>query len=396
MNQSSSTNPAHTHLIEVLDEVGVSPILHAGGTKSSMGGSRVHPEAADIMRAALDVFVPVDQLLAGTGDAVARLLGAESAAVVAGAASGCVLSAAAVRAEAEDRRHPGGRPTLITQRRHYGRYTYLYEQAGCAVRELGTMNDCPASDYLQAIDESTVGVAWLEGPGIRSAGVSLAEICVLAHDRGLPVVVDAAAMAFPLANVHNYLRAGADLVVVSGGKLINGPQGSGFVLGRPDLVQRIRRMGFPHQGTGRAHKITKEVALGAYVALKRFVEQDPATRSKDTEARAERMRELLVHAGIRAEVQCHPRHPLPSVVMGRLGELTGRLPSAWNALLLEGTPRVFCPYDDALDELCVEFASLDPADDDRVADRITRIIAPAVGLGRRPREAAVSADKGRE
>jgi D-glucosaminate-6-phosphate ammonia-lyase len=376
-DEAAATTAAQARLKELLDDVGVEPIVHAGGTKSSMGGSFVHPDVADVMRAALDIFAPMEELLARVGDATARLLGVEAATVVAGAASGCVLGAAAMKAMARKARDVTG-ATMVTQRRHVGRYTYLYEQAGCSVREVGTMNDCPAAEYLEAMDGSTVGLAWLEGPGIRSAGVGLAETCALARAAGVPVIVDAAAMAFPFDNVSGYLDAGSDLVVVSGGKLINGPQGSGFVFGRSDLVERVRRLGFPAQGVGRAHKITKEAALGAYAALRTFLDVSPELFVERVTARAERLCARLGQGGVRAEVQRNSRHALPAVVITRVGARTGHAPSEWSARLLQGRPRIFLPFDDALDELCVEFASLKDGEDDIVASRIVAALGPAM------------------
>lgn len=356
-------------VLDLLSELRVDPIIHAGGTKSAMGGAAVDPAVADVVRGALDVFVPIDELLGAIGDAAARSLGVGGAAIVAGAASGCVLAAAAVAREA------GGtsaeRRTVLTQRRHFGRYTYLYEQAGCRIREVGTMNDCPISDYRAAIDNDVVAIVWLEGPGISSAGASLAEVCTLAAECGLPVVVDAAAMAFPLTNIHDYLNAGADLVVVSGGKLLGGPQASGFVLGRADLVRVIREIGFPHQGVGRAHKIPKEVALGAYAALRAFVATDPTARSTAIRRRADAVAELIAGEGFAAEVVQDGRHALPAVVVSGVLATTGSAPSLVSAKLLAGRPRMFVPFDDPRDELYVEFASLRQDQDKLVARSIT-------------------------
>gem|GEM_PF-6579562 len=350
---------------ELLGELGVSPIVHGGGTKSSMGGSSVDPQTASVMQDALGMFFNMKQLLEAVGECTARLLGVDGAAIVSGAASGCVLGAAALRNSLPTARQAN----IITQRRHYGRYTYLYEQGGCDVREIGTMNDCPPAWYADAIDEDTVGIAWLEGPGIRSAGARLDEICAIAADRQIPVLVDAAAMVYPYSNIQSYLDAGADLVVISGGKLLGGPQASGFILGDKILTRRVQNLGFPHQGVGRAHKITKEVALGAYAAIRRLAAEGDQRFDQYAE-RAQWMVSALQHAGIPVRVEQNSRHQVPAVVAYEIRKRLGTAPSALSAKQLLKTVPIFFPYDDARDELYVEFASLEPSQDSLVLDRL--------------------------
>ena len=366
-----SETQRHRLLEDLLAELDVRPILHGGGTKSSMGGAAVDADTAAVMHDALDLFFDMENLLAAVGDGTAKVLGVESAAVVAGAASGCVLGAAVMREAL-----PANRPAhLITQRRHYGRYAYLYEQAGCEVREVGTMNDCPLAWYADAIDENTVGIAWLEGPGIRSAGARLEDVCTLAAQHGLPVIIDAAAMIHPFETIRDYLTAGADLVVVSGGKLMGGPQSSGFVLGATSLVERIRSIGFPHQGVGRAHKITKEVALGAYAAARRFAAQGDE-RFAGIGVRAERIVAALTEAGVLARVEQNSRHLLPAVVAHDVRKRLGVAPSALSAQQLIDAVPIFFPHDDALDELYLEFASLDPQRDELMLQRLLEMLRP--------------------
>ena len=60
----------------------------------------------------------------------------------------------------------------------------------------------------------------------------LPEVCQIAHERGVPVIVDAAAELPPRANLRRFIAEGADLVVFSGGKAIGGPQASGILAGR--------------------------------------------------------------------------------------------------------------------------------------------------------------------
>jgi L-seryl-tRNA(Ser) seleniumtransferase len=123
--------------------------------------------------------------------------------------------------------------------------------------------------------------------------VPLPEVCQLAHERGVPVVVDAAAELPPRANLRRFIAAGADLVVFSGGKAIGGPQASGILAGRAHLIASVALQhqdmdvrpetwswrprldsgllaGVPHQGFGRSMKVGREEIVGLITALRRF------------------------------------------------------------------------------------------------------------------------------
>lgn len=131
----------------------------------------------------------------------------------------------------------------------------------------------------------------------------------VAHKRGLPVIVDAAAQVPPSQNLYRFIDMGADLVCISGGKGIRGPQGSGILCGRKDLIAsaalqsldrdlfeiwdpprslipKERLSGKPLHGIGRSMKVGKESIIGLLVALEEFAE-------KGFEERSERLLQLL-------------------------------------------------------------------------------------------------------
>jgi len=131
------------------------------------------------------------------------------------------------------------------------------------------------------------------------------EIC---RPRGIPVIVDAAAQLPPKANLRRFLELGADLVAFSGGKAIGGPQASGILAGRkdlvgaalvqqidmdvspatwspPDLIDRAAMKGVPHHGLGRGFKAGKEEIVGLLAALERFVGADDEAANAQLETR---------------------------------------------------------------------------------------------------------------
>ena len=132
----------------------------------------------------------------------------------------------------------------------------------------------------------------------------------------IPVIVDAAAQLPPKSNLRRFFDLGADLVAFSGGKAIGGPQASGILAGRrdlvgaalvqqldmdvspetwtpPDLIDLKEMKGIPHHGLGRGFKVGKEEIVGLLVALERFAAADDAASNAVLEARLERIASAL-------------------------------------------------------------------------------------------------------
>jgi L-seryl-tRNA(Ser) seleniumtransferase len=350
----------------LLAELGVEPIIHCGGTKTTMGGSCMDPEVRDAMWAASDIFVPVAELGEAVGRYVASVTGAESGMVTGGAASACVLSMAACMTGLDPARiarlpdTAGMRDEVVIMRTHVGRYTHLYRRTGARTVEVGTMNECYLWEILSAVTERTAAIAWLEGPGIRQVGPDLATVCAEAHKVDIPVIVDAAAMLPPRINLRRYVDDGADLIAVSGGKVIRGPQDTGLMYGRADLVAAAAANSSPHQGIGRPHKVTREDLIGLYVALKRYIALDEDLQLVQWRKLLERLREELAPLpGLRVSIEHDPLlFHVPTLVFDKVHATWGRSPSRLSAELLAGRPRVFVPGDDSEDRLMVNPVSL--------------------------------------
>ena len=99
-------------------------------------------------------------------------------------------------------------------------------------------------------------------------------MCDIAHARGVPVIVDAASTVPPRANLRKYTEQGADMVIYSGGKGVRGPQGTGILCGRPDLIEAAAANASPNQFLGRPMKVAKEEIIGLLAALQLFMEED--------------------------------------------------------------------------------------------------------------------------
>ena len=106
---------------------------------------------------------------------------------------------------------------------------------------------------------------------------------------GVPVLVDMASDLPPWPQLQRFLKDGADLLVLSGGKAIGGPQSSGILLGRPDLIEAARLNSTPYDNIGRGMKVGKEEIVGLIAALERFVKIDHVAETERWNARARRV-----------------------------------------------------------------------------------------------------------
>ena len=174
----------------------------------------------------------------------------------------------------------------------------------------------------------------------------------------MPVLVDAAAQLPPRANLRRFLSEGADLVAFSGGKAIGGPQASGILCGRADLVSAAlvqmldldvlpelwrvppefaalaQMPGLPHHGIGRSCKVGKQEIIGLLVALERFVQRDEAAERAAWCSTLEAIIEAAADAaGLRLRIIDMPA-PVLEIATARPDELARRL--------ADGDPPILC------------------------------------------------------
>lgn len=260
--------------------LGVKPIINAAGSVTKYGGTKTRPEVLELMAGAARIMVNVEELNRKAGEELARITGAEAGFVCSGAAGGLVLQAAACIAGKDPvkmRQLPdttGMKNEIIIQNMHRFPYEQAYRAAGGKLVEIGDSRYSHAWELEGAIGENTAAVAFLCAPLTNRRALSLTQVCEIAHSRGVPVIVDAASMLPPRENLWRYLAEGADMVSFSGGKGIRGPQGTGILCGRADLIEAAAAHANPAQFLGRPMKVAKEEVLGLVAALSMFVEED--------------------------------------------------------------------------------------------------------------------------
>lgn len=338
---------ARTKLPTITD-LGVTPIIQAGGPNTKHSGSRPRPETLAAMEEASKLFVNMDELLVAAGEEIAKLVGCEAATVTSGASGGLVVQAAAAIARDDPeliKRLPltdGVPHTLIIQKRHRFIYDHLYLAPGARFREVGDENGCSPEQMEAAIDDQVVGIVYLESSNRKDGAVSLPVASEIAHRHGLPLLCDAASMLPPRIHLKQYLQEGSDLVSFSGGKAIRGPQSTGLLLGSREWVEYARLNNAPNANVARAQKVSKEEILGLIAALKVFVNEDEVAET----ARYKRMMNVVVDQvaeipGVTARVVHDYDHYIPHAVISFGPKWKGPGGPEIQRRLMVGSPRVY-------------------------------------------------------
>lgn len=367
----------------IYQKFGVKPIIHGAGTTTRYSGSWLRPEVLEAMREASQVLVNIDELNEAAGEAIAHMIGAEAAFVTAGAAAGLVLQAAACIAgddPAKIIRLPettGMKHELIIQRIHRFTYDQAFRQAGGVLVEVGLGRRTMPFELEAAITDKTAAVVYLQSPFTSPPGVlSLEELCQIAHRHGVPVIVDAASMLPPRQNLRKYLQQGADLVNFSGGKGIRGPQSTGILVGRKDLIRAAALNASPNQGVGRPSKTSKEEIVGLVIALELFLAEDEAAEIRRYRDVCQWIVDALSDiAGIRAVVEHDGvNRIIPHAVI--YFEPSWRGPSGHDIrdALVKGDPHIYIQQGTQqggyFDEIAVDPINLRPGDEEIIATRL--------------------------
>ncbi|HKD18997.1 MAG TPA: aminotransferase class V-fold PLP-dependent enzyme [Thermoanaerobaculia bacterium] len=372
----------------VYARLGIRPVIHGAGTTTRYGGSLMRPEVIEAMREAAQTLVNLDELNEAAGAAIAKRLGAEAALVTAGSAAGLVLQAAACMTGDDPARIAqlpdvtGLRHEFVIQRAHRFSYDQCFRVPGGVLVEIGLGRRTAAYELENAIGPRTAGVIHLISPFTSPPGIlAFEDVCRIAHARGVPVLVDVASMVPPRENLFRYLRGGADLVIVSGGKGIRGPQSTGMLAGRRDLIRAAALNASPNQAIGRAAKTSKEEVVGLLTALELFLAEDEKAEMERFREASQRIVDALQGIpGLRAVVEQDPvNRVLPNAVVYFEPSWTGRSGRAVQLALAAGEPHIYVqqgPHQGGyFDEIAIDPINLVPGDEAIIARRLIEELA---------------------
>jgi uncharacterized pyridoxal phosphate-dependent enzyme len=262
----------------VYERLGVRPIINAVGTLTRIGGSLMAPEVVQAMGEASRAFVSLKELQEKVGARIAELLGVEAAYVSCGASAGLALSIAACMTGtdlAKIDRLPdttGMKNEVLMPLAYRNLYDRPIRTVGATIVTFGLSGYTFPWQLEAGLTERTAAV-FLMG-GHEASALPVEVVARIAHDHGVPVIVDAAAEVPPVENLTRYLRAGADIALFSGGKAIGGPQATGLVLGSQRIIEAVALNGPPDHGIGRPMKVAKEEMIGLLTALELYLARD--------------------------------------------------------------------------------------------------------------------------
>ena len=320
--------------MDVYRTLGVSPIVNASGSLTTLGGSRTHDAVMEAMKEANKRYVFMSELQAAASNVISEATGAESGIVTAGCFSAMVAASAASMmrdtgllkiveahglanlpqesfewidtiqllprfeenkpdAEFYSQRAPmlqnRIKDEFIIQRTHRNHYDNAFTVAGGRLVWVGALTDWidedeywhsrqPVSirDLGTKITDKTAAIVFVQYHAERG-GIQLEDTIQIAHKHSVPVIVDACNMLPPRRNLRTAIDAGADLVCFSGGKAIRGPNDTGILAGRSELVRLAHAFGPPYHGLCRGYKVGKEQIVGLIKALQIYVKQDDKT-----------------------------------------------------------------------------------------------------------------------
>lgn len=259
-------------------DLGLRPVINAAATLTRLGGSLMPPVVIAAMTEAAGNFVDLHELQRRVGERIAALTHNEAAYVSSGAAAGILLAVAACIAGDDPERIAAfpsldgiGRREVIIQRSQRNGYDYAARQTGARLIEIGGS----AGELEAAISDRTAAILWFAGTNFARDALAIEQVIEIARPRGVPVLVDAAAQIPPIETLWRFTRdLGADAVIVSGGKGLRGPQSSGLVLGRREIIEGCRANGAPNHAVGRPMKVGKEELLGLLTAVEWSLSQD--------------------------------------------------------------------------------------------------------------------------
>ncbi len=358
---------------------GITRIINASGATTTVGGTRMVPEAAAAMLAATESFVVIEEMNARVGEVIAEATGTEAGYVTSGSASAMLLAVAACITgtnPALAKRLPDttGMPNeVVIHRCHHISYEQMFRAPGATLVEIGGLHQTQPWELESALNDRTAAVAYVDSFSVGDGALDFPTVIEIAHRHGIPVIVDAASSLPPAGHLTRWTAQGADLVIYSGGKGIRGPQDSGLLAGRSDLIAAAAMHGSPNAGIGRGMKVSKEAMAGLLAALEWFMQHDHDAEYRERLAQAEMMQAVLEE---RPDTYCRifaDQSAYPAPLLG-IHPVDG----AWDPAkvveeLKRGSPPIYCkpPRDGGID---INMHCLFPGEPELILERLGDVL----------------------
>lgn len=278
----------------LVKELGIRTFINAAGTYTAMTGSLMEDEVMQTIQAASRNFMMLDEVQDKVGEKIAEITHAEAAVVTAGCFSALTLGLAGVLTGLDQKKvealpHLAGtgmKSEVIMQKGHSIGYSHALTNTGCTIVQIETLDELE-----KAINDKTA-LLWFLHIQSDQGQISHEKWVEVARKHSIPTMIDIAADVPPVENLWRFNDMGFDLVCVSGGKAMRGPQSAGILMGKKRYIDAAR-LSMPPRGStiGRGMKVNKEEILGMYVALEKFVNTDQSKLWKMWEDRTALIRE---------------------------------------------------------------------------------------------------------
>ena len=370
---------------DVYGELGIRPLINFQGTYTTIGASKQAHELFEAQAEAARHYVVLEELQDAIGRRISELIGCEDAMVSTGAAGAIAIGTYACVAGDDPkniRQLPdvsGMKSEVVIQAIHRNGYDHAVRTAGVKIVEVEG-----AEQLEKAINENTAMIYMLGGTTGDWAWkdrehVEVSDVLAIAKPSSVPVMVDAANMLPPWKNIQELAAIGVDLICVSGGKHISGPQCSGLLAGRKDLIQAAWLNSNPHSNSsGRAMKVGREEMVALWLAVERYAKLDFKAIDKESRKQADWLEsEFKKIRGLRtSRVPFERTRRVHRVVVewdeAELGITTPQL----REQLLEGEPRIAVAGNPQQGVQFTVFMN-DPGDERLAARRMREIFASA-------------------
>lgn len=273
---------------DLFKELGLRTFINAAGNYTSMTASLMPDEVMEAINSSSKEYVMIEELQDKVGEKIAALCHAEAAFVTAGCWSALVLGTAGVLTGMDPKKvaalpkleGTGMKSEIIIQKTHINGYHHALTNTGAVIIEVETKEQVEA-----AINEKTA-LLWFLNREAPVGKIQHQEWLDLAKKHKIPTMIDMAADVPPVENLWKYNDMGFDLVCISGGKALCGPQSAGILMGKKDMIAAARLSAPPKGGNiGRGMKVNKEEIFGMYVALDAYIKKDHAKEWKVWEDR---------------------------------------------------------------------------------------------------------------
>jgi L-seryl-tRNA(Ser) seleniumtransferase len=329
------------------EQLGIRPVINFRGTMTTLGASKMWEDLHEAARLASREYIVLEELKNKVGERLSALIGCEDALVTTGAAGAIALGTCAALTGSDTKKIrqlpdlTGMKTEVVIQKVHRNGYDHAARSSGVKLREVETENE-----LVQAITDRTAMMFFLGGTSYDwqyETPVSLERCLEISHRANVPVLVDAANMLPPWENIRGLARLGVDLICISGGKHMRGPQCSGILAGRRDLIQAAWLNSSPHSDAhGRPMKVGREEMVMAWLTAEKYAKLDFDAIDRECVRQAEYIeRELSTVRGLRLQRTPLDRTRKIRRVMVQWDEKAlGITDNEVNRRLMEGDPRI--------------------------------------------------------